>query len=79
MVAILNFGNIFKNSIAHFPRCYESDLIFWTFWTLVLAATQKLWSWPLAAILNFGSIFKKSLAHSHIARNVILKFERNDY
>ena len=30
----------------------------------------------MAAILKFGSIFKKSLAHPHVARNVMLKFEK---
>ena len=28
------------------------------------------------AILKFGSIFKKSLAHPHVARNVMLKFQK---
>ena len=28
------------------------------------------------AILNFISIFKKSLAHPHVARNVMLKFQK---
>ena len=39
-------------------------------------AHKKFWSWPLAAILKFESIFKKSLAHPHVARNVMLKFEK---
>ena len=30
----------------------------------------------MAAILNFGSILKKSLAHPHVARNVMLKFQK---
>ena len=30
----------------------------------------------MVAILNFGSIFKKSLAHPHVARNVMLKFQK---
>ena len=30
----------------------------------------------MVAILNFGSIFKKSLAYPHVARNVMLKFQK---
>ena len=30
----------------------------------------------MAAILNFGSISKKSLAYPHVARNVMLKFQK---
>ena len=29
------------------------------------------------AILNFRSIFEKSLAHPYVARNVMLKFQKN--
>ena len=31
----------------------------------------------LVTIFNFGSIFKKSLAHPHVARNVMLNFQKN--
>ena len=42
----------------------------------VFAPTKKIRALPLAAILKFGSIFKKSLAHPHVARNVMLKFQK---
>ena len=42
----------------------------------VILNFSKIWNWPPAAILNFGSIFKKSLAHPHVARNMMLKFEK---
>ena len=32
---------------------------------------------PLATILDFGSISEKSLAHPHVARNVMLKFQKD--
>ena len=78
-MAILNFGSIFKKSLAH-PHVARnvmltfqkqiSKLFFKSFF-----APPKNLSWFVAAILNFSKTLKKSPANLHIMGNVIVKFE----
>ena len=79
MAAILNFRKTLKKSLAHL-HIGECDIKIWIisdfrFWSF--CARKKIWSWPPAAISNFGSIFKKSFADPRVARNVMLKFQKN--
>ena len=68
MAAILNFSKTLKRSLAHIVGNVVVKF--------ELTSGGHFEIWKHLAILKFGSIFKKSLAHPHVARNVMLKFEK---
>ena len=70
------FQHNLKKSLAHLHVVGNMIVKFEYFPTVssgVFAPTKKI---RVAVILNFGSIFKKSLANPHVARHVMLNFEK---
>ena len=75
MAVILNFGSIFRKSIAD-PHAARNMMLKLKKidQTIFFAPTKKI-SLVHGAILNFSKTLKMSPAHIHMVGNVIVKFE----